>query len=87
MPLQRKNLQVGDAVLVEWIDAQGNEAWVEMSELAEDSAPVIKTLGYITGLTKDYISVSQSIDEENAMASHTMLIPAGMVTRVAKIRS
>ena len=86
MSLQRKILPlVGKPVRVDWLDAQSEDAWTPMAELALDTPPLIETYGLLIAADESCVVVVQNVDRANESASCAMTIPLGMVTKITSL--
>lgn len=83
MSLQRKIISlVGRPVRVDWLDAQSEDGWTPMEDLALDSPPLIETYGLLIAADETCVVVVQNVDRTNGSASCAMTIPSGMITKV-----
>jgi len=69
-------------VKVEWIDAESDARWLEMSDIEKLKAPVATSYGIIVRRDKDVLILAHSICGEHYGVN---TIPAGMVKKVSKL--
>ena len=75
-------------VLVEWIDAESDDRWLDLSDLENEPLPIIKTVGFIVRETKDVLTLAMNYDEKNEKISCLMSIPkGGMIKRVTQLKA
>lgn len=72
-------------VIVEWWDAESNDAWVDVSSVP-DSPPIVQTVGFVILETKKHIVLAQNFDPTNDKMSNTMNIPRGMIKKITHLR-
>lgn len=86
MSLQRKILPlIGSPVCIHWLDAQSEDAWTPMTELALDTPPLIETYGLLIAADESCVVIVQNVDRANDSASCGMTIPLGMVTKILSL--
>lgn len=69
-------------VKVEWIDAESDSRWLEMSDIEKMKAPVAISYGVIVRRDKNVLILAHSICGEHYGVN---TIPAGMVKRITKL--
>ena len=84
------NFQKGDKYLIEWIDTYGEENWTSEEELIKKENSrllVIKTIGFIVYLGKDYLIVANTHNEfckYNWCGSN--FIPRNSILKMSKLK-
>lgn len=71
-----RKLKKGKLVFVEWIDASGNGAqrWMTASE-AVSKPSTVKTVGWVIGLTKKAVTITNNRDVTHANVHGDITIP------------
>lgn len=86
MSLQRKILPlIGSPVCIHWLDAQSEDSWTPMTDLALDTPPLIETYGLLIAADEMCVVVVQNVDTANESASCAMTIPTGMITKILSL--
>ena len=72
-------LKQGTAVLIQWDDAKSLLGWSYNHETPPRVPGRIKSLGFLTGTSKECISISHSMDQKSASLDD-LSIPIGCIT-------
>lgn len=75
------------SVYVKWMDAWGDDDWLDVEDLKTKSAEhyIVHTIGYLIAENAMCYIVAQNVEEVGDMASMTMFIPREMVLSITDL--
>ncbi len=62
---------------IKWKDACGDDGWLSLDKVKEETLVEIETVGYLVKKTKEFVTLTMAIEDENAGAY--MVIPKKMI--------
>lgn len=84
---REKRFEVGDLVLVEWIDSRGaSSGWTELDVLKEYGVCSIKSVGWLIRRDKNVIHIVPHIGTDPDQGCGDMAIPRSQVSKMRKVK-
>lgn len=62
-------------VLITWIDAIGDDGWVDIEELRKEKPHIHHSMGFVAHETDECITIAMSYDEEEKNMGAWLCIP------------
>lgn len=79
------NLEKKDTVLVEWIDSSTENGWESAKHIAIDDGKFCLSVGYLLGVTEEFIVIAGDIDFHEKIYNRLIQIPRTSLKSVHKL--
>lgn len=76
---------LNEMVLVEWIDAESEDAWTNVEDVDHSITPIM-SVGWLVYKDEESLSVALNHDVKNDSVSCMMKIPMGMIVSIKKLK-
>jgi len=72
-------------VLIDWLDAVGQDGWITEKELITQTPVLHHSVGYLVKDDKDHVTITMSYDDKKESLGAWLLIPKKYIKKMKKL--